>query len=182
MAGTKRASEEGTGPRKRARSNTDFTDAKELVEAVLDGDASDGLGAADALKVAKYVRWLESAVEQSKPEEQSPAEVAGRAEKLQSACVSGIKKQMSWKPSCKTGTAKWSYDGVCPDAAVFAALLGLSAPPKWKMHKYTVAEFEDIIGRIKASARYSSLYLRGSVNVRYQPDEGTFKMSGSYGC
>lgn len=24
-----------------------------------------------------------------------------------------------WKPSCKTGSAKWSYDGIAPDAGGF---------------------------------------------------------------
>jgi hypothetical protein len=42
---------------------------------------------------------------------------------------------------------------VCSDPIVFGSLLGLDAPPKWKMHKYTVAEFEEIIGSIEASVR-----------------------------
>nr|GAT53382.1 predicted protein [Mycena chlorophos] len=88
---------------------------------------------------------------------------------------------MSWKPSCKTGSAKWSYDGACTDPAVFAAMLELSAPPKWKMHKYTTDEFQNIMGDIYSSVRYDTLRLTGGVNVRYQADEGTFKFSGSYG-
>ena len=55
-----------------------------------------------------------------------------------------------WKPSCKTGSAKWVYDGVCADPVVFGALMGLDGPPTWKMKKFPRAEFEDLIGRIVA--------------------------------
>ncbi|KAJ7774366.1 hypothetical protein B0H14DRAFT_2162368, partial [Mycena olivaceomarginata] len=58
-----------------------------------------------------------------------------------------------WDPSCKTGGSKWSYDGVCSDPIAFGSLLDLDAPPKWKMHKYTVPELEEIMGSIKASVR-----------------------------
>ncbi|KAF7312972.1 hypothetical protein MKEN_00981900 [Mycena kentingensis (nom. inval.)] len=176
---SKRASDASSAaPRKRTKAAPDFTDAKGLVDAGL----TDELSATDARKVVEYVRWLEEKVEGAKPKEKSPEEVAGKADKLRNACVSGIKKQLTWKASCKTGSAKWSYDGACTDPVVFAAVLGLDAPPKWKMHKYTVNEFEDIMGSIEGSTRYDTLALMGSVNVRYQAEEGTFKMSGSYGA
>ncbi|KAF7375319.1 hypothetical protein MSAN_00418800 [Mycena sanguinolenta] len=154
---------------------------KELIDTLLDGDDI-SISVSEARVVAEYARWLEGEVASLKPKEKSSAEISNAAERLRGACVSGIKKQMAWKPSCKTGGAKWTYDGVCSDPAVFAALLGLSAPPKWKMQKYTVPEFETFMGSIDASVRYDTLELVGNVTVRYQLDQGTFKMSGSYGA
>ncbi|RDX54421.1 hypothetical protein OH76DRAFT_960558 [Lentinus brumalis] len=93
------------------------------------------------------------AVVVAKPAAKSPAELEEAAEKLRKAAVSGIKKQMSWKPSCKTGSAKWSYDGICTDPEVFGALLGLGGPPTFKMKKFTAQEFQNAIGHIQGSAR-----------------------------
>ncbi|KAJ7195355.1 hypothetical protein GGX14DRAFT_475144 [Mycena pura] len=185
-AATKRKSDEGAAaPRaKRSKAAPDFSDAKDMVDALLDGD-SDGdgtLSAPEACRLAEYVRWLEREVAATKPKQKSSEDIRAAADKLCNACVSGIKKQMAWKPSCKTGGAKWSYDGVCADPTVFGAMLRLVAAPKWKMHKYTAEEFQDVMGDISSSARYDDLRLMGNVTVRYQPDEGTFKMSGSYGA
>ncbi|KAJ7879165.1 hypothetical protein B0H13DRAFT_2543841 [Mycena leptocephala] len=182
MSTTKRKSDGAAGGSrtKKSKNAPDHTEAKELIDTVLgDGGALD---ASEARTVAEYARWLEGEVVAMKPKERSPEDIARAAEKLRSACVSGIKKQMTWKPSCKSGSAKWSYDGVCSDPAVFGSLLNLSGPPKWKMQKYTVPEFEAFMGSIEASVRYDSLELMANVTVRYQPDEGTFKMSGSYGA
>ena len=60
---------------------------------------------------------------------------------------------LQWKPSCKTGSAKWTYDGICPDPAVFGAVMGLDGPPTFKMKKITIADFQNLVGRINASAR-----------------------------
>ncbi|KAJ7209020.1 hypothetical protein B0H12DRAFT_1062211 [Mycena haematopus] len=180
---TKRKSDSpASGSRsKKSKTISNHAEAKELVDTLLDGDDIT-ISASEARTVVEYVRWLEEEVAGLKPKEKSLEEINNAAEKLRSACVSGIKKQMAWKPTCKTGGAKWSYDGVCSDPAVFGALLDLSAPPKWKMHKYTVPEFEAFMGSIDASVRYDTLELVANVTVRYQPDEGTFKMSGSYGA
>ena len=103
-----------------------------------------------------------------------------------------------WKPSCKTGTAKWMYDGVCSDPLVFGTLLGLGGPPNFKMHKMPVADFDNLFGQIQASVRsvppisfcaisdvvtdrYDYLSLTGlHVNIRWS-DSGEFKFSGTYG-
>ena len=58
-----------------------------------------------------------------------------------------------WKASCKTGSAKWVYDGVCSDANVFAALLGLDGPPTFKTKKMPNDEFVDMIGDLTVSVR-----------------------------
>lgn len=60
---------------------------------------------------------------------------------------------LQWKPSCKTGSARWVYDGVCNDAEVFGALLGLGGPPTFKMKKIPKADFEDAIGDLNVSIR-----------------------------
>ena len=92
------------------------------------------------------------------------------------------------------------YDGVCADADVFGIVLGLDGPPTWKVKKFTKDNFIDLLGPIRASARfvfqqrddsdiytkqlfrYSSLRLTGTaVYVRYNADTGEFKFSGYYG-
>ncbi|KAF8206929.1 hypothetical protein K438DRAFT_1917485 [Mycena galopus ATCC 62051] len=165
---------------KKSKTAPDHTEAKELLDTVLEDAVA--LSVSEARTIAEYTRWLEEEVAALKPKEKSPAEIDAVAEKLRSACVSGIKKQMAWKPSCKNGGAKWSHNGVCADPAVFGSLLNLEGPPGWKMKKYTVPEFEAFMGSIDASVRYDTLELVANVTVRYQPDEGTFKMSGSYGA
>ncbi|KAI0765052.1 hypothetical protein C8Q74DRAFT_1164867, partial [Fomes fomentarius] len=111
----------------------------------------------------------------------SQAELEAAAEKLRKAAVSGIKKQMSWKPSCKTGSAKWSYDGICSDSEVFGVLMNLGGPPTFKMKKFSVEEFEKCLGGISASVRYDTLYITSKeVTVRWS-ETGEFKFSGSYG-
>ncbi|KAJ7689009.1 hypothetical protein B0H17DRAFT_937852 [Mycena rosella] len=167
---------------KKAKNAPDHTEAQELVGSLIEGDGDVEISPSEARVVAEYTRWLEGELAATKPKEKSLEEIQAAAEKLRNACVSGIKKQMAWKPTCKTGGAKWSYDGVCADPIIFGSMLNLDAAPKWKMHKYTVPEFEAFMGSIEASVRYDTLELCGNVNVRYQPDEGTFKMSGSYGA
>ncbi|KAF8265476.1 hypothetical protein EI94DRAFT_1685455 [Lactarius quietus] len=109
------------------------------------------------------------------------AELEAAAEKIKKAAVSGIKKQMTWKPSCKTNSAKWLYNGLCADPDVFGTLMGLDGPLTWKIKKLPKETFEDLLGRILASARYNTLRITGTnVNVQYYPDSGKFKFSGTY--
>ncbi|KAH9919463.1 uncharacterized protein BXZ73DRAFT_52546 [Epithele typhae] len=151
--------------------------------------------------LAKYAQWLEtqvaavdgpvagsSATAAKKKSAAAPAPAAktkaqleADAEKLRRAVVSGIKKQMSWKPSCKTGSAKWLYDGICPDPEVFGVLLGLGGPPTFKQKKVPLEDFEKCMGEITGSVRYDTLFITsGHVNVRWS-DTGEFKISGTYG-
>jgi hypothetical protein len=82
-------------------------------------------------------------------------------------------------------------------------LFKIPGPPKCKTHKYTVEEFQKVIGvTIERSVmyvlacylpsphtkvfglhigRYDNLYLFGEVKLRYQPQAGIFKISGMYG-
>ncbi|OBZ78325.1 hypothetical protein A0H81_02263 [Grifola frondosa] len=144
------------------------------------------------IDLAAYARFLEeaSAISNNAPGPSGGAvpqpmktkeELEEAAEKIRKAAHSGIKKQMTWKPSCKGGTAKWSYDGICPDPEVFGVLMGLGGPPKFKMKKFPKAEFESLIGDFRASARYSDLYITSNdITVRWS-ETGEFKFSGTYG-
>ncbi|TFK55661.1 hypothetical protein OE88DRAFT_1652076 [Heliocybe sulcata] len=135
------------------------------------------------VELAEYARNLEGAMAAggSAGQPKSQEELEDAAEKLRKAAVSGIKKQMKWRDSCKNGTAKWAYDGVCPDPLVFGTLLKLGGPPTWKTKKIPKDEFEDVIGHIVASARYNDMYITSKdVNVHYK-EGGEFKFSGTYG-
>ncbi|EJF63932.1 hypothetical protein DICSQDRAFT_153733 [Dichomitus squalens LYAD-421 SS1] len=192
-------------PAKKPRANTAHAAAVALVNSILANPKSYPIsGNEDVVRkslvdLASYARSLEAqlgvssapvagsskakaaatAVAAKPARSQADLEVA--AEKLRKAAVSGIKKQMSWKPSCKTGSAKWSYDGICNDPEVFGCLMGLGGPPTFKMKKFTVDEFERCLGSIRGSVRYDTLYITSKeVTVRWS-DTGEFKFSGSYG-
>ena len=71
---------------------------------------------------------------------------------------------------------------------MFTSMLDCALPIKWKMKKFTPDEFQNLPRRNIAETRltnpvssYNTLYLRGSINVRYNAEEGTFKVSGTYG-
>ncbi|KIM46485.1 hypothetical protein M413DRAFT_441573 [Hebeloma cylindrosporum] len=133
------------------------------------------------LELAQYARSLEEEVDATKPKALSPAELAAAAAKLANAVRSGIRKQLTWKPSAKTGSARWTYDGVCPDPEVFGAMLNLGGPPKFKATKMAADEFQNLIGDLDVSIRYDVLRATSDVNIQWKPDQGTFKFSGSYG-
>ncbi|KDR84064.1 hypothetical protein GALMADRAFT_236702 [Galerina marginata CBS 339.88] len=133
------------------------------------------------LSLAKYARSLEEEVDSYKPKAKSPQELEAAAEKLANVARSGIRKQMTWKPTCKEGRAKWLYDGVCSDAEVFGKLLGLDGSPTFKTKKMPATEFEELIGDLDVAIRYDTLRLTSEVNIHWKPSEGTFKFSGSYG-
>ncbi|KIY52294.1 hypothetical protein FISHEDRAFT_35383 [Fistulina hepatica ATCC 64428] len=182
----------GTASQKKARLELEVEGAR-VVADILSGSPdscyalTDDVGCAttlhDALvEVAQYARSLQQQVAALKPKEKSKEDIAVAADKLAAAVQSGITKQMTWKPSCKQGTARWVYDGVCADPMVFVAILGMSEPMKNKTKKLTVDEFEDLFGSCTGHARYNTLYLKGDIKVHWKPDEGTFKLTGSYGA
>ncbi|KAG8714703.1 hypothetical protein FRC09_017341 [Ceratobasidium sp. 395] len=157
------------------------------------------------LRIAEYAKSLEGSVAAAGssgqavgPPPKTAEQIKTEAERVRSSVNRGITKLMSWKPTCKQGRASFVFDGVCPDPRVFGAVLGLDGPPTFKARKYSVSDFCDIVGDIRASARwvprlfyrynkthlearYSYLYLRSDVNVRWNPETGEFKMSGKYG-
>ncbi|KAJ3490750.1 hypothetical protein NLI96_g1219 [Meripilus lineatus] len=190
-AARKRKSDAATsaGKSKKARAVDPHAKAIALVNAILsDPDEYEIPEDEDVIRdslveLAQYARDLEGQVASGstaapqKTKEQIEAEV----EKLRRAANAGIRKQMGWKPSCKTGSAKWAYDGICSDPIVFGALMGLDGPPTWKTKKFPRDDFEDLLGAISASVRYDVLEITSKdVNVRWS-DSGEFKFSGSYG-
>ncbi|KAI0787187.1 hypothetical protein BC629DRAFT_496645 [Irpex lacteus] len=176
-------------------STTDIHPAATLVDSILANKQACTLPQGEAstrqtlVQLAEYAHALklELAEAQTANATMVPAlkkktleELEAAADKIRNAANSGICKQMSWKPSCKLGTAKFSYDGACADPEVFAIVLGLDGPPKWKMKKFAIADFEKRLGECVGKVRYDYLYITGTnVNVRYS--DGAFKISGSYG-
>ncbi|KAI0047377.1 hypothetical protein FA95DRAFT_1559222 [Auriscalpium vulgare] len=190
---TRKRKSDASGPAKatpkKARASAS-SGAQALVTAVLANTAQytessdpDALGKA-VIELATYARQLENALAAGGgggAKTKTPEELEAAAAKLRKAAVSGIKSQMKWRPTCKTGGAKWTYDGVCSDPAVFGALLGLGGPPTFKMKKISKDAFEDAVGSISASARYDNMYITSKeINVRWS-DSGEFKFSGLYG-
>jgi len=179
---------------KKMRANDAHASAVALVNAVLANPGTyeipddDDAIRESFVELATYAKALEGVLaarapvvgSTAQPQSKTKEQLEEEAEKIRKAANSGIKKQMTWKPSCKTGSAKWSYDGICPDPEVFGVLMKLDGPPKFKMKKYTRDEFEDRIGDIQASVRYDYLNITSDVNVRWS-ETGEFKFSGYYG-
>ncbi|THH18764.1 hypothetical protein EUX98_g8902 [Antrodiella citrinella] len=165
--GTKRKSTGIAGSSKKARISdvNPHAPAIALVNSILANAENFEISDDDAvirnelLHLAQYARALEGQVATSggvgqTGSSKSPEEIADAVEKLRRAAVAGIKKHMSWKPSCNSGTAKWTYDGVCTDPVIFGALMGLDGPPTWKQKKFSVDDFESLFGEVTGSVRY----------------------------
>ncbi|KAG8731667.1 hypothetical protein FRC11_002999 [Ceratobasidium sp. 423] len=137
--------------------------------------------------VAQYAKSLEDSVAvasctgQDAPPPKTAEQLAADVERLKTIINRGVTKQMSWKPSCRDGGARFAFDGLCADPRVFGALFRLGGPPKWKAKKFNRDEFEEFVGDVRGYARYSTLKLMSDVNIRYNHETGEFKVSGSYG-
>ncbi|KAI4841821.1 hypothetical protein E4T44_07666 [Aureobasidium sp. EXF-8845] len=109
--------------------------------------------------------------------------IAERARKTRDVCSTEIRKQMKWQPSCKKGSAKWSFTGIVPHEDVFYKLFRLEKPKKpWKQKAIDMSDFNQAIGAITSTIRYGSLSITGeSVKVHWDQDEKTFKLAGTYG-
>ncbi|CUA75273.1 hypothetical protein RSOLAG22IIIB_05810 [Rhizoctonia solani] len=170
-----------------------YQTAKDHVETVLADPESFRLPASDQeiremfATIARYTKSLEGSVAvagqtgRDAPPPKTPEQIQAEVTRIKTLITRGIKKLMTWKPSCKHGRAKYAFDGVCPDPRVFGTVFGLDGPPTWRTKKYTYAEFERHVGEIEGRARYSELVLTSDVNVRYNPETGEFKFSGNYG-
>ncbi len=89
---------------------------------------------------------------------------------------------MTWKASCKAGTAIWRCEQVTKDDAIFRALVK-DAGAKWKRKQYSVEQFCELmgVGNIGASARYSLLSINGNVTISWDPETRLIKFGGKYG-
>ncbi|KAL9616530.1 MAG: hypothetical protein Q9204_008568 [Flavoplaca sp. TL-2023a] len=112
----------------------------------------------------------------------TPEEVHHKASKARDMMAKGIKSQMKWKPSCKTGGARFSYSGVVASPQVFLKLFRLGADWKKKQLQFDPADFQHTTGTdISTSIRYGRLNVTGkNVTVRWVPNESTFTVTGSY--
>ena len=110
----------------------------------------------------------------------SPEQLQANVGRLRQLIHKGIKSQMKWKPSCKTGKARFSYEGIC-DEATFRAFMKLTDKEKSKGKRMEAEDFQkDLLGDyLYASIRYGSLELRGKVNVSI--GDNTIKITGGYG-
>ncbi|KAJ1303054.1 hypothetical protein OPQ81_011255 [Rhizoctonia solani] len=176
-AGTKRKSTAGTLTSKRAKTSQvdPFVNTKNNIQAILSYPESFPLPSGD---VETHRRGWKR---QSRSSTQDPKQISAEAERISNQINRGISKLMAWKPSCKTGSAKYAFDGVWTNPRVFGKVLGLDGSPNFKTKKYTKQEFEELVGSISKDIRYNTLYLTGPVNLRYNPDTGEFKFGGSYG-
>jgi hypothetical protein len=61
--------------------------------------------------------------------------------------------------------------------------MGATSAPKWKQKRLSHEEFNELVdGQITAPVRYDTLFLTGTgVNVKWEPETGEFKFSGTYG-
>jgi hypothetical protein len=83
---------------------------------------------------------------------------------------------------CKTGKARFVYEGHIEDERIFKAMLGLPDNHDKNMFKIPLDDFHANVGSPRASVRYSSLNVTGSdVNIRWMAEEKTFKILGTYG-
>ncbi|KAG8712115.1 hypothetical protein FRC12_023795 [Ceratobasidium sp. 428] len=170
-----------------------FANAKEIIHKALASpdsfavpDDEDGFRSW-VLSIAEYAKSLEGSVAvagssgQPGPPPKTAQQVTREAKLIAEMVNKGITKQMSWKPNCKEGRATYAFDGVCSDPRVFGAMLKLDGPPTFSKKKYTVDEFEGMVGRVQGSVRYANLWLTSDVNIQWNEDTGEFKISGKYG-
>ncbi|KAI0725211.1 hypothetical protein C8Q72DRAFT_934285, partial [Fomitopsis betulina] len=99
------------------------------------------------------------------PRQKTRGELEEAAEKIRKGAQSVIEKQMNMKAgserfgcavaaaSCKTNSAKWSYDGIRPDPEVFGMPNGPGRLTSFKMNKSPKSEFKDLVGSFEGHVR-----------------------------
>ena len=78
-------------------------------------------------------------------QELSPEELKKKVEHLRTLMVRQIKKAMTWKPSCKTGSATFSQDFVVQHPQIVKKLFARVIKDNgkaWKMKKLSAEDFE----------------------------------------
>lgn len=78
-------------------------------------------------------------------QELNPEELKKKVEQLRTLMVRQIKKAMTWKPSCKTGSATFSQDFVAPHPQIVKKLFARVIEDNgkaWKMKKLSAEDFE----------------------------------------
>lgn len=81
----------------------------------------------------------------SNAQELDPEELKKKVEHLRTLMVRQIKKAMTWKPSCKTGSATFSQDFVVQHPQIIKTLFARVTKDNgkaWKMKKLSAEDFE----------------------------------------
>lgn len=81
----------------------------------------------------------------SNAQELNPEELKKKVEHLRTLMVRQIKKSMTWKPSCKTGSATFSQDFVVQHPQIIKRLFARVIKDNgkaWKMKKLSAEDFE----------------------------------------
>jgi hypothetical protein len=80
------------------------------------------------------------------------------------------------------GKARFAYDGQFSDERIFKKMFGLPENHVKKIFKISNENFHYNIGHPQGKVRYSVLTVTGAeVNIRWSPEERTYKVSGTYG-
>ncbi|KAK4507722.1 hypothetical protein PRZ48_001457 [Zasmidium cellare] len=168
-------------------------------EATLSEDALESMTNEDLIKTIKVLQialqashkqsqvLAETTANSSKPNPAAaawtPEKINERALKVRELVGKEVKKQMKWQPSCKRGSTKWSYKGMVPNVDVFNKVFEIESGSKaFKLKKVPMREFTKLFGYIYASCRYNDLTITGEhVNLKWDAEESTFQLSGTYG-
>jgi hypothetical protein len=112
----------------------------------------------------------------------SREQLDAKVEQFRKLAYQGIKAQITWRPSCKSGTARFVYACLC-DEPTFRAFLNLEDKDKTKGYKYDVAAFQkDVLCNVlMVRIRYGYLSLNGDVRVSYNKKLSEMKITGSFG-
>ncbi|KAF2815659.1 uncharacterized protein BDZ99DRAFT_514314 [Mytilinidion resinicola] len=90
-------------------------------------------------------------------EEMDKQELISHILKLQ-CHIASTANETPWKPSCKTKSAKFSYEATVTDPAIFHKLFKMPAGWKKKQLQYSPEEFAEVTRcYIEASIRYGTL-------------------------
>ncbi|CAJ2514188.1 Uu.00g023070.m01.CDS01 [Anthostomella pinea] len=114
----------------------------------------------------------------------SDAQAEEKVEIARKVMFRGIRKQMTWEPSCETDSATFSFSSALHSKQVFDALTNQPSDPKKtkKQLSFTVAEFEEKVALNSVRGASNWLYLTGKgVLVRWNEDDQSFTVTGSYG-
>ncbi|KAF2821821.1 hypothetical protein CC86DRAFT_410900 [Ophiobolus disseminans] len=179
MVNAKRKSLDNTEvPTKRARSSLSSSSTPALTEDQLNDMSKQEL-VLHSIRLQEQLTSALSAV--PKPKSMSTTELVEKSIKARNVLSKGIEKQMKWTPSCKLGKSHFVYDGQVTDERIFKPMLGLPASHDKKAFKMSASDFDDKVGSPQASVRYGWLEFSGkTVNIRWDPEEKSFKVSGTW--
>ncbi|KAK0736478.1 hypothetical protein B0T21DRAFT_440886 [Apiosordaria backusii] len=112
----------------------------------------------------------------------TPEQIRAKAYDLRNKIGRGIRASMKWQRSCVLVRSRYSFStGVACEEVILRAFR-LGPGKKWKMKKIRYSDFYSCVGYIEKPIRYGSLVLTGQhVNVRWNEEEHTITVSGTYG-